>query len=124
MTGPSAVMFAAWANPDQSTGFSNREILPQLVPGLTAPVAAMWLLWALLVILLLVLSIYRSRIARDEAGQIFLDDTFSRERDDEALIHARVARIEPLVRITMWLAILATLGIFAYYIHEFIKHLV
>jgi len=124
MTGTTAVMFAMWTTTEGPTSSSGGTILTSMMPGLTAPVATLWAVWLFLVILFLVLSVYRSRITRDEVGQIFLDDTFARERDDEAAIHSRMAKVEPIVRITMWLTIAATLAVVGYYVNEFVSHLV
>ena len=49
-------------------------------------VPVIWSVWALCVLFLAVMYLYRSRLTRDEDDQIFLDDSFSHERTAQAAI--------------------------------------
>ena len=73
---------------------------PQFVGRCSMTVAAivMWSVWAAFALYLAVLFIYRSSLARDEEDQIFLDESFDHEKAHQAVIAARVAKVEPLVR--------------------------
>jgi hypothetical protein len=62
--------------------------------------------------------LYRSRLTRDEDDQIFLDDSFSHERTAQAAITAKVQKIEPVLRASIWLVAAATLLVIAYYIWD------
>jgi hypothetical protein len=64
--------------------------------------------------------LYRSRLTRDEEDQIFLDDSFSHERTAQAAIVARVEKIQPMVKLSMWLAVAATAVVVVYYIYDII----
>ncbi len=74
--------------------------------------------WAICVLFLAVLYLYRSRLTRDEEDQIFLDDSFSHERAAQAAIIAKVNKIQPLFRVSIWIAGAATLSVICYYIYD------
>jgi len=86
-------------------------------------VPVIWSVWALCVLFLIAMYIYRSRLTRDEEDQIFLDDSFSHERTQQAAITARVAKIEPLVKTSLWLAGAATVLVIAYYVWDIYNRL-
>jgi hypothetical protein len=81
---------------------------------------AMWAVWGVLVLLVFGLYIYRSRLTRDEEDELYLDEAFAAERDAQAAIRASVAKIEPTIRITRWVALAATLFVVVFYIHDFL----
>jgi len=81
-------------------------------------VPVIWSVWIICILFLAVMYLYRSRLTRDEEDQIFLDDSFSHERTAQATIAAKVAKIEPLVKISLWLAGAATILVIAYYIWD------
>ena len=78
-----------------------------------APV--MWAVWGVLVLISAGLYLYRSSLTRDEEDQIFLDDSFNHERVAQAAIVERVNKVQPLLRVCMWLVGAATLFVIAYY---------
>ena len=81
-------------------------------------VPVIWSVWALCVLFLAVMYLYRSRLTRDEDDQIFLDDSFSHERTAQAAITAKVQKIEPVLRASIWLVGAATVMVIAYYIWD------
>ena len=81
-------------------------------------VPVIWSVWALCVLFLAIMYLYRSRLTRDEEDQIFLDDSFSHERAAQAAITARVNKIQPMVRTSIWLAAAATAMVILYYIWD------
>ena len=62
--------------------------------------------------------IYRSSLTRDEEDQIFLDDSFEQEKAEQAVIAAKVAKIEPLARVARWLVLGMTVIVIAYYVWD------
>jgi hypothetical protein len=86
-----------------------------------APV--MWTVWSAFVVILAALYVYRSNITKNEEDQIFLDDSFAHEKAEQAVITARVSRIEPLVRISRWFVIAMTVFVVAYYIRDIMLQL-
>ena len=79
-------------------------------------VPVMWIVWSVLVVILAALYLYRSSLTKNEEDQIFLDDSFEQEKAEQAVITAKVAKIEPAVVIARWLVIAATVFIILYYI--------
>jgi len=84
-------------------------------------VPVMWAVWVLCIAVLAVLYLYRSRVSRDEEDQIFLDDSFSHERTAQAAIQAKVAKVQPMLRGSMFLAAAATLYVVGYYVLDVIN---
>jgi hypothetical protein len=77
-----------------------------------------WSVWFVCVLFLAIMYLYRSRLTRDEEDQIFLDDSFNHVKTAQAAIAAKVQKIEPLVRTSLWLAGGATVLVVAYYIWD------
>ena len=84
-------------------------------------VPVMWAVWSALVLVLAALYLYRSRLERDEEDQIFLDDSFDHQRTAQAAIVARVNKIQPVLRVSMILASVATVFVIVYYIMDIIN---
>jgi hypothetical protein len=79
-------------------------------------VPVMWAVWGLIVLSTAALYIYRSNLTRDEEDQIFLDDSFEHEKNAQAAIIAKVNKVQPVLRIALWLVGIATLFVIGYYI--------
>jgi hypothetical protein len=86
-----------------------------------APV--MWAVWSAFVVIMAALYVYRSNITKNEEDQIFLDDSFAHEKAEQAVITARVSRIEPLVRISRWVVVAMTVFVVVYYIRDIMLQL-
>jgi len=84
-------------------------------------VPVIWSVWAVCILFVAVMYLYRSRLTRDEEDQIFLDESFSHEQAAQAAIAAKVQRIEPVVKASVWLAGTATVLVIAYYIWDIIN---
>jgi len=83
-------------------------------------VPMMWGVWGVLVLIAAALYLYRSTLTRDEDDQIYLDDAFSHERAAQEAIMAKVNKIQPMVRTSMWLVGAATVVVVIYYIWDVI----
>jgi len=81
-------------------------------------VPVMWTIWGVLVVLLAALFVYRSRLTRDEDDQVILDDSFDNVKNEQAAIVEKVKKIEPLVRVFMWLVGAMTVIVIVYYIRD------
>jgi hypothetical protein len=86
-------------------------------------VPVMWTVWAAFVVFAAALYIYRSSLTRDEEDQIFLDDSFEHEKAAQALIVSKVAKVEPLVRVGLWLVTAMTGVVIVYYAHDIMVQL-
>lgn len=90
---------------------------------MTAISMVIWSVWVAFALFLAVLFIYRSSLTRDEEDQIFLDDSFNHEKAQQAAITAKVARLDPLVRIALWLVVAMSVVVVAYYIRDVLLQL-
>jgi hypothetical protein len=86
-------------------------------------VPVMWTVWSAFVVFMAALYIYRSNLAKNEADQIFLDDSFSREQAEQAVIATKVAKVEPVVRVTRWLVVAMSAFVLAYYVRDILLQL-
>ena len=84
-------------------------------------VPVMWSVWGLTILLMAGMFLYRSRLTRDEEDQIFLDDSFSREKANQAAIAQRLTKFQPVVRGAEFVAAIATLFVIGYYILDVIN---
>lgn len=78
-------------------------------------VPMMWTVWGIVVLLTAGLYIYRSSLTKDEEDQLFLDDSFQHEQTAQAAIVAKVEKVQPLLRVALWLAGIVTLFVIGYY---------
>jgi hypothetical protein len=69
------------------------------------------------------LYIYRSSLTKNEADQIFLDDSFSQEQAEQAAITTKIAKVEPVVRVTRWLVVAVSAFVLAYYVRDIMLQL-
>jgi hypothetical protein len=83
-------------------------------------VPAMWAGWGLVVVITFAIHMYKNRLARDEDDEIFLGEGFEHERAAQAEIIAKVAKVEPVQKVFIWLSALATLFVVGYYIWDII----
>jgi anaerobic C4-dicarboxylate transporter len=84
-------------------------------------VPVMWISWGVLAVITAALYLYRSNLERDEDDQIYLDDAFSHEKAAQEAIIAKVNKIEPVVRVAVWLLAAATVFVIAYYVIDIAK---
>jgi hypothetical protein len=81
----------------------------------------MWLVWGALVVLLIALKMYNSRLTRDEDDQIILDDSFNSVKSEQAALMSKIHRLEPLTRVAMVLVGAATLFVIGYYVMDIVN---
>jgi type VI protein secretion system component VasF len=85
----------------------------------------MLIIWGVLALIAIVLFVYRTSLTRDEDDQIYLDDAFQHEKAAQEAIIAKVTKIEPVLRISLWAVGAVTLLLVVVYfgglIAEFVK---
>jgi hypothetical protein len=86
-------------------------------------VPVMWTVWAAFVVFTAAVYIYRSSLTRDEEDQIFLDDSFEHEKTAQALIVSKVAKVEPLARVGIWLVVAMSSVVLVYYVRDILVQL-
>lgn len=78
----------------------------------------MWAIWAALVVITFAIYLYRGRLSRDEDDEIFLGEGFDHERAAQAEIAAKVAKIEPVLRIAIWVTVAVTVVFIGIWLYE------
>jgi len=76
----------------------------------------LWVIWSVMVLFTAALYIYRSSLTKDEEDQIFLDDSFDHMKSAQAAIVAKVNKVQPILKVALWLVGAATLLVVAYYV--------
>jgi hypothetical protein len=79
-------------------------------------VPVMWMVWGALVLIMLALKVYSGRVTRNEDDHLVLDSAFDNLRAEQAAIMAKVHKIEPLKKVSLWLAVAATAFVLGYYV--------
>jgi hypothetical protein len=82
---------------------------------MTGMIPVMWTVWGVLVLIMLALKLYNGRLTRDEDDHLVLDSAFENLRAEQAAMIEKVNKIEPLRRISLWLAVAATVFVLGYY---------
>jgi hypothetical protein len=90
---------------------------------MTVSAIVVWSVWIAFALFMTVLYIYRFALTRDEEDQIFLDESFDHEKAHQAAITARVAKVEPVVRVARWLVVAMTAVVIAYYVRDILLQL-
>ena len=81
-------------------------------------VPVMWTVWSAFVVFMAGLYIYRSSLTKNEEDQIFLDDSFAHEKAEQDAIAAKLAKVEPVVRIARWIVVAVTVFVVVYYVRD------
>jgi hypothetical protein len=79
-------------------------------------VQVMWIVWGALVLIMLGLKIYSGALTRNEDDHLVLDSAFDHITAEQALMVEKVNRIEPLRKVSLWLAVAATVFVLGYYV--------
>jgi hypothetical protein len=86
-------------------------------------VPVIWSVWGATVVLMAVVSLYASRLGKNEEDQLFLADSSTHERTEQAVIAGRLEKIQPLKRTSLWLVAAMTLVVAVYYVTDMIHQL-
>lgn len=118
--------------PDAPQAILRRASLPKqrnlAVPGslmsqLMSFMPVVWIVWASIITILLVLLVYRSNLTRYEEDQIFLDDSGSHQKKEQEDILVKVNKIQPAIRIVTGVTCALTVGIIGVYVWDALQHL-
>ena len=82
----------------------------------------LWIVWAGLTTVLLVLLVYRANLTRYEEDQIFLDEACSHQEQEQTIIVRRVAKVQPFVRLMTGLTCAMTVAIIGIYVWDAVQH--
>jgi hypothetical protein len=86
-------------------------------------VPVMWAVWGVTVLFMVVVSIYASRLGKNEEDQLFLAESSSHAKLEQDAIASKVGRIAPVKRTALMLVGAMTLLVVAYYVFDAVKQL-
>jgi|HubBroStandDraft_1064217.scaffolds.fasta_scaffold533227_1 hypothetical protein len=84
-------------------------------------VPAMWMVWAVLLLSSLILKLYVSRLGRDEDNELILLESSEHLRVEQANIHSKLHKVEPIQRAFLWVWGAASLLLLVYYAHDMVN---
>jgi hypothetical protein len=86
-------------------------------------VPVMWALWGAAFFFMAAVTIYASRLTRNEEDQLFLAESSNSMRTEQDAIASRVQKVQPVKRTALVFAIAMTLVVLGYYILDIIRRL-
>jgi hypothetical protein len=90
---------------------------------MTSAMPVLWIVWAGVAAILLILLGYRGTLTRYEEDQIFLDEAGSHQQQEQNALLLKVQRITPYVRIAITATCVLSAAIIGFYVWDAIKHL-
>ncbi len=84
-------------------------------------VPAIWTVWLVLLVSFFALKIYISRLGRDEDDELILGESHDRVRVEQAIITAKLNKVEPIERLVLWVLGATSVVVAVYYIHDMIS---
>lgn len=90
---------------------------------MTGIVPVMWVVWGVLVAFMLALKLYSGRLSRNEDDHLVLDPAFDNMRAEQDAIMEKLHRIEPLRKVSLGLAVAATIFVLGYYAMDVVSQL-
>jgi len=86
-------------------------------------VPLMWALWGAAFFFMTAVSLYSSRLARNEEDQIFLSDSSNHAKSEQNAIAVRIGKIQPLRRTAFAVAGAMTIVVLGYYVLDMVHQL-
>jgi len=83
----------------------------------------LWIVWAGVVAILLILLGYRGTLTRYEEDQIFLDECSNHQKNEQAEILAKVNKIQPFVRIATGATCVLSACILGIYVWDAVRQI-
>jgi amino acid transporter len=83
----------------------------------------LWIVWAVVAGVLLILLGYRGTLTRYEEDQIFLDEALTAGAQQQHDIQRKLERIRPFLVVTLWMIGILTAIILGMYIRDAVKDL-
>jgi hypothetical protein len=83
----------------------------------------LWIVWAGVTAILLILLGYRGTLTRYEEDQLFLDEAEHHQEMEQNAILAKVQKIQPYVRLAIGATCIMSACILSLYVWDAIRHL-
>jgi Tfp pilus assembly protein PilN len=88
-----------------------------------SPMFILWIVWAGVLAILLILLAYRGTITRYEEDQLFLDEAADHQKTEQNEIVAKVNRIQPFVRIATGATCVLSACILGVYVWDAVRNI-
>ena len=83
----------------------------------------LWIVWAGVTAVMLILLGYRGTLTRYEEDQLFLDDAENHQKNEQTAILAKVEKIRPSIRAAIVATCLMSACIIGIYVWDAVQHL-
>jgi len=83
----------------------------------------LWIVWAGVVAILLILLAYRGTLTRYEEDQLFLDECANHQKNEQTEILAKVNKIQPFVRIATGATCVLSACILGIYVWDAVRQI-
>lgn len=83
----------------------------------------LWIVWAGITAVMLILLGYRGTLTRYEEDQLFLDEAEDRQKMQQSALLAKVDKIQPYVRLAIGATCVMSAFIVGLYVWDAVRHL-
>lgn len=83
----------------------------------------LWIVWAGITAVMLILLGYRGTLTRYEEDQLFLDEAEDRQKMQQSALLAKVDKIQPYVRLAIGATCVMSAFIIGLYVWDAVRHL-
>lgn len=83
----------------------------------------LWIVWAGITAVMLILLGYRGTLTRYEEDQLFLDEAEDRQKMQQSVLLAKVDKIQPYVRLAIGATCVMSAFIIGLYVWDAVRHL-
>jgi hypothetical protein len=83
----------------------------------------LWIVWAGVLAILLILLAYRGTLTRYEEDQLFLDDAGDHQKKEQTEILTKVNKIQPFVRVATGATCVLSACLLGIYIWDAVQHM-
>jgi len=88
-----------------------------------SPMIILWIVWAGVLAILLILLAYRGTLTRYEEDQLFLDEAGDHQKQEQNELLAKVNKIQPFVRIAIGATSVLSACILGIYVWDAVRHI-
>lgn len=86
-------------------------------------VLILWIVWAVVLAIMLILLAYRGTLTRYEEDQLFLDEAADHQKQEQNELLAKVNKIQPFVRAATGATCVLTACVIGYYVWDAVHNM-
>jgi len=88
-----------------------------------SPMLILWIVWAVVLAILLILLAYRGTLTRYEEDQLFLDESADHQKKEQNELLEKVQKVQPYVRIATGATCVLSACILGFYVWDAVRHI-